>query len=55
VPVITDGNARSITVLSDLSADEPVTEAEVTLIGCLLGDMIAETLNPPECQEDDEQ
>ena len=42
------------TVVSDLSRDEPVTEAELKLIGCLLGDTIAGILNP-EHQEDDEQ
>jgi hypothetical protein len=51
---IAGGSARSLTVKSDLSRDEPVTEAEVKLIGCLLGDTIAGILNP-EQQEDDEQ
>ena len=51
---IADGSGRSLTVKSDLSRDEPVTEAEVKLIRCLLGDTIAGILNP-EHQEDDER
>jgi hypothetical protein len=49
-----DWHAHSLTVVSDLNPDEPVTEAELRLIKCLLGDSIAPILDP-ERQSDDEQ